>query len=315
VVVFGTVEIGDGLTDVAAEYFVSDRGLTGAEELAGAYPLDTISLATTDPVAVRRRTAEELQPRILGLTDMALGLSHSQLNEYSEAEVLFEEALESWPDANGRVVVLSLLGNVNGFQDDLDSAESYFTDALSLDPNNARSRFGAAELTYLRARGPICGGSGEVDLAGLEDAVSQFEEVGELPSPPLAFIPERARIEVAKIYQCMYQNRAGHLDDAREILEGVLAEISDETRLVDLAADVHFSLGIQHLLERDQQAAIAEFEEAVETTRNEIRKRSFHYSLAFIYQCQLDQRDRAEVHMQEAESLPGPQLDPIQCDG
>jgi tetratricopeptide (TPR) repeat protein len=314
VVVFGTVEIGDGLTDVAAEYFVSDRGLTGAEELAGAYPLDTISLATTDPVAVRRRTAEELQPRILGLTDMALGLSHSQLNEYSEAEVLFEEALESWPDANGRVVVLSLLGNVNGFQDDLDSAESYFTDALSLDPNNARSRFGAAELTYLRARGPICGGSGEVDLAGLEDAVSQFEEVGELPSPPLAFIPERARIEVAKIYQCMYQNRAGHLDDAREILEGVLAEISDETRLVDLAADVHFSLGIQHLLERDQQAAIAEFEEAVETTRNEIRKRSFHYSLAFIYQCQLDQRDRAEVHMQEAESLPGPQLDPIQCD-
>jgi tetratricopeptide (TPR) repeat protein len=315
VVVFGNVEMGDGLTDVGAEFFVSDRGLTGAEELAGIYPLDTISLATTDPVAVRRRTAEELQPRILALTQMALGLSHYQLNEYPESEALFEEALESWPDVNGRVVVLSLLGNVTGLQGDLDAADAYFTDALSLGPDNARSRFGAAELTYLRARGPICGGGGEADVDGLEDAVSQFEEVGDLPSPPLAFIPERARVEIAKIYQCLYQNGGGHLDDARQILEGALAEVSDETRLVDLAADVHFSLGIQHLLERDQPSALIEFETAVATTRNDLRKRGFLFALAFIFQCQLDDPEKAEAFFQEAEALPGPppRFDPMRC--
>ena len=196
VVVLGTVEESGGLTDVAAEFFVSDRNLTGAEELAGVYPLDTISLATTDPVAVRRRTADTLEAPILALTQLVLGLSHYQLNEYSEAEAMFEDALASWPGADGQRVVLSLLGNVTGLQDDLDSAETYFADALALDPDDARARFGAAEVSYQRARGPLCGGSGDADLAGLEDAVTLFEEVVDLPGPPLAFIPERARVEI-----------------------------------------------------------------------------------------------------------------------
>jgi tetratricopeptide (TPR) repeat protein len=306
VVVFGTVAIADGLTDVAAEFLVSDRGLTGAEELAGVYPLDTISLATTDPIAVRRRTAEELQPRILSLTQMVLGLSHAQLNEYAEAETLFEEAMASWPDASGRVVVLSLLGNVNGFQGDFDAAEGYYADALSLDPDNPRARFGAAEMTYQRARRPACD---QADVAGLESAVAQFEVVADLPALPLAFIPERARVEIAKIHQCL-----GQLGEAREILEGVLADISDETRLVDLTADVHFSLGAQHLLEGDQEAAVAEFERAVETTRNEVRQRGFYVALAFIFQCQLDDPARAEAYLEAAQSLPGPPLEPMQCD-
>ena len=310
VVVFGTVVMSDGLTDVATEFFVSDRGLTGAEELSGIYPLDMVSLATTDPVAVRRRTAESLQPRILALTQLVLGLSHYQLNEYSEAESLFDDALASWPGVNGREVVLSLLGNVTGLQADLDTADGYFAEALSLDPDNSRARFGAAEVAYQRARGSACGGNNESDVAGLEDAVAQFEAVADLPGPPLAFIPERAWVEITKIYQC-----SGQLEESREILEDVLADISDEPRLVDLAADAHFSLGTYHLLKRDQQAAIAEFETAVATTRNDIRKRGFLFALVFIFQCQLNQPERAEAYLQEAESLPGPppRSDPMQC--
>jgi tetratricopeptide (TPR) repeat protein len=313
VVVFGTVDMSEGLTDVAAEFFVSDRGLTGAEELAGVYPLDTIRLATTDPVAVRRRTADSLQPRILSLTQLVLGLSHYQLNEYSEAQTLFEDALASWPGSNGREVVLSLLGNVTGLQIDLDAAEGYFADALSLDPDYARARFGAAEVTYQRSRGPRCGTNGEPDVAGLEDAVAQFEEVIDLPGPPLAYIPERARIEIGKIYQCLFLNGGGHLEEAREILEDAIADISDETRLIDLTADAHFSLGLYHLLEGDQGAAIAEFEAAVATTRNDIRKRDFYHSMARIYQCQLNQPERAETYYREAEAIPGPPLEPLQC--
>ena len=128
-----------------------------------------------------------------------------------------------------------------------------------------------------------------------------------LPSPSF---PERARVEIARIYQCLYSNGGGHLEEAREILEDVIAEISDETRLVDLTADAHFSLGIYHLLKGDQEAAIAEFETAVDTTRNDLRKRGFYFSMAFIYECQLDQPELAETYLQEAESLPGPPLDP-----
>ena len=108
-------------------------------------------------------------------------------------------------------VVLSLLGNVTGLQDDLDSAETYFGDALALDPDDAGARFGAAEVSYQRARGLLCGGSRDADLAGLKDAVTQVEEVVDLPGPPLAFIQERARVEIGKIYECIHMNGGGHL--------------------------------------------------------------------------------------------------------
>jgi tetratricopeptide (TPR) repeat protein len=313
VVVFGTVEVSAGLTDVLAQFYVSDRGLTGAEELAGVYPLDTISLATTDPVAVRRRTAEELEPRILALTQMVLGLSHYQLHEYAEAETLFQTALDSWPGASGREVVLSLLGNVSGLQNHLDSAEEYFAQALGLEPESARARFGAAEVTFQRSKGPACAGEGQADLAGLEAAVAQFEEVSRLDGPALAFIPERARVEVARIYQCLSANGVDRREESRAILEEVIADISDETRLVDLTADAHFSLGLYHLLRNDREAALAEFETAVETTRNDLRKRGFYNSMAVIYLCQLGQPDLAESYYQMAEAIPGPPLDPLQC--
>lgn len=314
VVVLGTVEESGGLTDVAAEFFVSDRNLTGAEELAGIYPLDTIKLSTTDPLAVTDKTAQTLEPKILALTQLALGLSHYQLNEYPEAEKLFEEALASWPGASGRGVVLSLLGNVTGLQDDLDAAGAYFFDALALDPDDARARFGAAEVAFQRSKGWVCKGSGEADLAGLEDAVSQFEEVGDLPGPPLAFLPERARVEIGRIYECVYVNGGGHLEEARQILEDVIADISHDTRLVDLTADAHFSLGTYHLLKGDQESAITKFEEAVDTTRNDVRKRGFYHSMAVIYLCQLNEPEQAQSYLQQAESIPGPPLDPIQCD-
>ncbi len=313
VVVFGIVAMTGGQTDISAEFFVSDRGLTGAEELAGVYPLDTVELSTTDPIAVQRSTAQHLQPRIRALTQLALGLSHYQLNEYPEAETLFEEALALWPGSNGREVILSLLGNVNGLQDDLDAAEGYFSDALSLDPDFARALFGAAEVSYQRARGMACGGSGDADVSGLEEAVAQFEGVIDLPGPTLAFIPERARVEIGKIYECLHLNGGGHLEKARETLEGVIGDISDETRLVDLTADAHFSLGVYHLLKGDQDAAINEFETAIDTTRNDVRKRGFYYSIAVIYLCQLGQPEMAQTYLREAESLPGPPLDPIQC--
>lgn len=318
VVVLGTVEVDPGRTDVAAEFYLSDRNLTEAEELAGVYPIDVVELDMTDPLSVRRRTAEELQPKVQALTQLALGLSHYRLLEYPEAEALFQEALDSWPGVNGQTVVLSLLGNVRGLQDDLDGAEAYFADALSLDPDYPRARFGSAEVTYQRSLGPRCGVEGEDDVAGLENAVTQFEQVIDLPSPPLAFIPERARIEIAKIYECIHLNGGdsngdGHLEEAREILEDVMEDIAGESRLETLTADAHFALGFYHLLKEDHTAAITEFETAVDLTRNRLRKRGFYYSLAVIYQCQLNDPGRSETYLRQAEAIPGPPLDSIQC--
>jgi len=317
VVVYGTLETLEGQSNLSAEFYVSSRGLTGAEELAGVYPLDSVPIATTDPLAMSQAASSSLEPKIIALTQLAIGLSHYQLNEYAEAQALFTEAEASWPSSagriNGREVVLSLLGNVSGLQDDLDAAEEYFTEALDLDPEYSRARFGSAEVGFQRSRGSLCGGTGEGDVVGLEDAVRQFEELIDLPAPPLAFLPERARLEIGRIYECLTLNGIDRRDEAREILEAVIADISGQTRLRDLKAEAHFSLGIYHMLNGVEPAALAEFETAVETTVNPIRKSGFYRSLAAIHLCQLDQPDLAETYLQAAEDLAGEPLEPIDC--
>ena len=317
VVVYGTLEILEGFSELSAEFYLSSRGLTGAEELAGVYPLDSVQLGTTDPIALSRAASQSLEPKIIALTRLAVGLSHYQLHEYADAQELFIEAEASWPSSagriNGREVVLSLLGNVSGLQEDLDAADDYFTRALDLDSDYSRARFGAAELRFQRSRGPLCGASGEGDVAGLEDAVRQFEELIELPAPPLAFLPERARLEIGRIYECLTLYGVDRRAEAGDILEAVIADISGETRLRDLEAEARFSLGIYHLLIGDEPAAIAEFETAANTMVNPIRKGDFYLSLAEIHLCQLDQPDLAADYFRAAEDLAGEPLDPIEC--
>lgn len=317
VVVYGTLEILEGLSDLSAEFFLSGRGLTGAEELAGVYPLDSVSFATTDPLALSRAASDYLEPKVIALTQLAIGLSHYQLHEYAEAEELFTEAEASWPTSAGRIsgreVVLSLLGNVSGLRKNLDAAAEYFTRALELDPDYSRARFGAAEVGFLRSGGSRCAGTGEVDVAGLEEAIRQFEELIDLPAPPLAFLPERSRLEIGRIYECLTLYGVDRRAEAREILDAVIADISDETRLRDLEAEAHFLLGVYHLLNGDPTAALSEFETAIDTTLNPIRKSGFYRSLAQIHLCQLDQPDLADTYFQAAEDLAGEPLEPLVC--
>ncbi|MDP9144119.1 MAG: tetratricopeptide repeat protein [Actinomycetota bacterium] len=317
VVVMGTLETDDGLSVLSAEFYLSDRGLTDAEELAGVYPLDSVSLGTTDPLALSRAASQFLEPKITALSQLAIGLSHYQLGEYPEAEELFQEAAVSWPgssgSSNGQEVVLSLLGNVSGLQEDLDAAEAFYRQALDLDPEYARARFGAAEVQFQRSKGVMCDGVGAADPAGLDEAIALFEEVGELPAPPLAFLPERARVEIGRIHNCLTFNGADRGDQARGVLESVIEEVADEPRLRDLAAEAHYSLGVYYLLVNDQQSAVEEFKTAVETTLDVARKRGFYTSLAVIHLCQLDQPDLADAYLEEAQNLPGPPLDPIVC--
>ncbi|MGH8950782.1 MAG: TIR domain-containing protein [Acidimicrobiia bacterium] len=317
VVVYGSLEILEGLSNLSAEFYLSGRGLTGAEEMAGVYPLDSVQLTTTDPIALSRAASQSLEPKILALTKLAIGLSHYQIHQYAEAQQLFTEAEASWPGSagrvNGREVVLSLLGNVSGLREDLDAAADYYTQALDLDPEYSRARFGAAEVLFQRSTGSRCGGTGEGDVAGLEDAVRQFEELIDLPAPPLAFLPERARLEIGRIYECLTLYGVDRSSEAREILEAVIADITGETRLRDLEAEARFSLGVYHLLIGDEPAASDEFAIAADTMVNPIRKSGFYRSLAVIHLCQLDQPDLAETYLQAAEDLATEPVEPIDC--
>jgi tetratricopeptide (TPR) repeat protein len=316
VVVYGTLDTEGGAPVLSTEFFVSDRGLTGAKELAGAYALDTQSLPSADPSTLSI-AAQRLEPKITALTDLAIGLSFYQLGEYDRAEERFVQASIDWPgsrvDSNGKEVVFNLLGNVSGLQEDLDDAQGYFERALELDPEYARARFGMAEVGFQRSKGEVCDGEGAGDLAGLEEALTDFEEVAGLPAPEFSFLRERSQVEMARINLCMNNHGVDGRQEARAHLDSVLPVVEAEPRLLDVAADAHAAVATLHFLDGDFQAAATSLERAAEIAPDLASKGEFYLSLAFVYECQLGLGDTADAYLEEAASLTGAPVDPIVC--
>ena len=323
VVLYGTLDLGDGVSRLTPEMYLSPTGLTEAGELSGAYELGTLERGTTDPIALTIAATEFLEPKVAALAPLFVGLAHYQLNDYVTAEELFIEAEEGWPAAaavsgegNGREGVLNLLGAVAGLQNRLDEARDYYTAALSIDPDFARSRFGIAEVQFQQARGPKCADT-EVpeDISLLEDAIQQFREVAELEAPPLSFLPARAQLEVGRILLCMVRYDVDSLGDARVQIETVIAENGTNERLRDLVAEAHAMLAFRQILKNEHEAAIDEFRSAIDLTLNDAKKAFYHSAIGDLLICSLDEPELADREYQIAESLLDPRPLRSDCSG
>ena len=318
VVVYGTSEIGDDFSSLSSEFYLADRGLAQAEELSGAYQLGSVELSSSDPLAMSLAASDFLEPRITALSQLAIGLSYYQLNNYAEAERLFLEAAAAWPgtrdDTNGQEVIFHLLGNVAGQQNRLDDADSFYMQALTLDPTYARSHFGRAEVLFQRSKGTACAGSGAVDLDGLEQAISRFEDVAQLPAPPLSFLDARARLQIGRVHLCLSVNGVDRLDLAKEELESVARDFDNEPRLRNLIAEAQLGLGAIFFTLGDYTTAADHYTAAIEGTLDANRASAFHAALAEIYLCQLDEPDLAEASYVESERLSGVPVPRIDCD-
>ena len=319
VVVYGTLGIGQDLSVLSSEFYLSDRGLGQAEELSGAYQLGSVELASSDPLAMSLAASDFLEPKITALSQLAIGLSYYQLNNYAEAERLFLEAAGSWPGSrdhtNGQEVVFHLLGNVAGHQNRLDDADSFYMQALNLNPTYARSHFGRAEVLFQRSKGAACAGSGAPDLDDLEEAISRFEAVERLPAPPLSFLDARARLQIGRIHFCLSVNGGQRLDEARAELESVVLDFENEPRLRNLVAEAHQVLGAIFFSLGDYTTAVDHYTTAIDATLDPSRESAFHAALAEIYLCHLDKPDLAEASYIESERLSGMPTQRSDCGG
>lgn len=323
VVLYGTLDLGDGVSRLIPEMYLSPSGLTEAGELSGAYELGTLERGTTDPIALTIAATEFLEPKVAALAPLFVGLAHYQLNDYTTAEELFVEAEQGWPatasvggDADGKEVVLSLLGNVTGLQDQLDEARDYFLQALAIDSEFARAQFGIAEVQFQQAGGPKCADTDTAeDLPVLEDAVRQFREIAELQAPPLSFLPVRAQLEVGRILLCMARYGVTSLGEARVQFETVIAENGANERLRDLVAEAHSELAVRHVLRAELPAAIEEYRRAIDLTLNDSRRAFYHSLIGDLLFCSLDEPELADREYEIAASLIDPRPPRSDCSG
>ncbi len=306
-VLYGTVDSNDGVSSVTVEMYISERGMTGATELAGRYALGTVERLTASPAAWELALTEFLDPRVRAIGEMFIGLAHYQLDDYAEAERRFESAEATWPvdgsATNGKETVLHLLGNVAGLQDRPEDAAARYAAALELDPAYARAEFGLAEVRFQEFRGARCGGEGTEDLDELAAALADFERIAGEPAPPLSFLAERAEVEQARIALCMSLYGEDRLDGAKATLDRVVTEGSGNPRLRNVIGEAHSSLATYHQLRNEPEKAIDEYRLAIETSLDDNRRAFYHSAIGDLLACVLGEPELARVEYAMSDAL------------
>ncbi len=311
VVFYGTLDSSRGVTTFVAEIFLwPEYNLRNAQELAGPYEMAVIELPTTERVAVDRAVAEVLQSQARAVASLIVGMSRYSVGDWDEAETHLTHANESWfsPEASaetetGREVILHLLGNVSGQQgsDSFDDAQRFYADALALNPDFIRSRFGLTEVRFIVA----CASEGsQPDEVELQDIADEFRAIAASETPSHSDLDVRSEFEVGRVLLCMSAAGYDHLEEARTMLEGIAARYEDNnTAITDLASESHQALGLYHVLRSDYEKALSEYKLAIDLSFDATRKAAFHAARGDVYLCFLNDPEMAQREYDAANAL------------
>ncbi len=312
VVLYGTLAATDGAATFTAEFYLSDRNLRNAEELAGFYPLFELDFATDSPISIQRGVTDALDLRAKALAHLVIGLSYYATFGYEQAEGHFEAALTAWesgprPDVlntDGKHVILHLLGNVAGLQssqlsrpDLLGQARAFYQRAIDREPDYARSRFGLAEVQFLEAGGSACQTStGDPDIGLLTSSVEAFTAVLDLKAPPKSFLHLRTRLEIGRVYLCLSLAGTDHLEKAMDQLVRVAGAFEGgEQRVRELSAEANQAIARIEIERGRYDASLERYLAAADLTQNPARKAFYHLSRTWILECVQGELGRADT--------------------
>jgi tetratricopeptide (TPR) repeat protein len=323
VIVYGNVEAHALETSFIPEFYLSERVLQRAAELAGQYEFGKALTrpGSFDSPVTRKELRTALEARAPALAQFAIGLSYFALNRFQEAHEHFEAAAatEGWDDRDGKELIFLFLGHTAAQRDDLDSAEEYYHYILAeLNPEYARARLSTAEVLFHRARAGGCE-PGKVDAEGLRNAIQGFESALDAGDQPArSDIATKTAFGLGRAYLCLSQGGvADHWADAERECLKVIAEFEGgnqrlKERVKELAAQAHAHLGLIYLIylppdgqrdaEESYDLAVEEYSEAIKLTRHADREAVFYLWLAWIYvrigEC--DMADEALANADEA---------------
>jgi len=282
-------------TTLAPEFYLSDRQLQNAEELAGQYELGAkVNVGddiTRNPVA-RRDLREQLIGRTVVLARFVIGLGYFALARFGEAARQFEaaERTAGWDERAGKEVLYLFLGSTAGQLHNLASAQDYYARALQLNPEYARARLGAAEVVFQQSQARC--DAGQADIDGLQKAITGYRSALTAADKPIrSNITTKTAYYLGRAYLCL--GNAGdpaRWADAEDEFLRVIAEFEGGNAQVrHLAAESHAHLGLIAFLtasapeiEPAYRRAAEQYHKAIELSRRQDRQAVFYLWLARI---------------------------------
>jgi hypothetical protein len=282
-IIYSKLEILPARTTFTPAFWLDSRRLVYAEEAGGPYKLTPVEVEGS--INANAVSNQELRSAVAvqaeAFAKFVVGLGYFAHNRYPEAAHYLEEAKvqAGTDDKSVAEVTYLFLGSVAAKLHDPTVAKVYYTRALEFNDRSPRALLGVAQMQFLQARRDC--EPDNVDIAGLQAAVTNYQRVLTFPSLPSAQIPTKSALMLGHAYLCLSQaQQADHWTDAQaqyeEVLRNYAAEESVSIRY--LAAEAAAGLGLLILL-RDAshapttlQQATQKFNDALNWSRQKDRQ-------------------------------------------
>ncbi len=279
-----------------SEVFISENALEGAAELGGVHYLDLSSspVDSTQSAEGRRRIRAQFVGQIESYARFIAAISLYVYGDNAAALSGLERVRDEWSSPRQRKVVDVFLGNVWGRLKDDVKAQSYYADAIALEPSYARARLGLAEIDYQRGNGGCRHRS--IVYEAMKRNSSQYDAIFQAassnPSDPQDIL-ERAAFGRGRAILCLAlaTPNAGRFARAGDDFTFVIDSFKGgKNRLRPLAAESHAHRGLSLLSQGTENSrsvqqymdAAEEYRTAIHLTRDSARKGVFYGMRGFI---------------------------------
>lgn len=269
----------------AENYYEADE-LIGQHRFGGQVPI----LATRDNLPAQLPLNIELTRRskILALT--ARGLSLYLVHSYDLALQLFTQANqdEFWQNSAGRETIYLFQGNAAIRMKQVEEAQKAYEQAIAVNPDYGRGYIGLGNVYYFQASESASQSSfspNQKDMAKAKDYFQHAIQIAD-QQPASAEITSKAAFGLGQVYLVEWILSGDYRDLATENFHQVLANYADEKKpqLQELASEAHARLAIIERQDKNLQAALSEFQNALDLSTLPERKGLYWASLSDLYQ-------------------------------
>lgn len=288
VIVYGTIEQDSNFLHIIPEFYISSKNFYEAEEILGQHYFGSpIDISSYDDISDRVLLTNKMTSRLTGLSKIVIGLAYYLIDDFENAKSVFISAnqIVGWGERDGKHILYLLIGNSAIKNNQLDIADEYYGKALEIHPDYSRALLGKANVLYRKSLLPIEASENpaDLDIDLIERAVELIDKADKSTNKPVGSdISPKIHFELGQInFMLAYSGYLPDYSSATDEFTIVISEYGDgrNPRIQERAAEAHARLGLIYRIQNRKDEAIAEYEMAIELSRNPDRIKLFEESL------------------------------------